>query len=118
MVLYPFQSTGCLGVQSGIHEGNLKVLGVGIVYDYFIILQFYGHIGVMQEIIKKIFLNNIPLVAQANDKIVKPLGRKYFHDMPEDRLIPDLDHRFWSQMGFFRDPGSQAAGENYHLHFS
>lgn len=60
-------------------------------------------IGHMQEVIGKILLDDIALVAQADDKIVDAVGRKYFHDVPDDRFTADLDHRLRLEMRFLAD---------------
>src|ERR1700704_1175037 len=81
-----------------------------------IVLYFYGDVGVVKEIVEKIFLDHITFVSQANNKIVESLGGINFHNMPEYRVIPYLNHRFRPQMGFFRYPGTHATCKNDNFH--
>ena len=39
-----------------------------------------------------------------------------FHNMPQDRLAADLDHRLRLEMAFFTDAGAEAAGEQDYFH--
>jgi len=50
----------------------------------------------------KIFFNKIPFVSQENDKVVKPIMGVNFHDVPKDRFSSDFNHRFRTDIGFFR----------------
>ena len=47
----------------------------------------------MKKVICKIFLDDIALVAQADDEIMDAMMRLDLHDMPEDRLFADRDQR-------------------------
>ena len=38
------------------------------------------------------------------------------HDVPQDRLAADLDHRLGSHIGLLGQPRSQAAGQQYCAH--
>ena len=42
----------------------------------------------------------------------------FLHDMPQDRLAADLDHRLGLELGFLRDAGAEAARKQYYLHVS
>jgi len=57
--------------------------------------QVKGHVGGVKEVIRKELLDHILLIAQTDDKlIISELG-VIFHDVPEDRFFPDLDHWLW-----------------------
>ncbi len=60
-----------------------------------------GYVGLVQKIIGKIFFDDIAFVAQANHKIIEPVGRINFHDVPQNRHTANLDHWFWPDDGFF-----------------
>ena len=49
-------------------------------------------------------------------KSLMPWLRVDLHDVPQDRLAADLDHRLGTNIGFLGKPGSQAAGQQYCAH--
>jgi hypothetical protein len=49
---------------------------------HFITPQFYGDIGVVQEIMHEILLDQIAFIAQADDKLIEPIMTIDLHDMP------------------------------------
>src|SRR5579875_392198 len=70
----------------------------------------------MQKIIEKVFFDDIPLIAQTYDKLVKALGRINFHNVPDNGHAADLYHRFRFQRCFFAQSCTQPAGKDYYLH--
>ena len=56
------------------------------------------------------------LVAEADDELVDPVGRAHLHDVPEDRLAADLDHRLRPHLRLLAEASALAAGENHGLH--
>ena len=38
------------------------------------------------------------------------------HNVPQDRLMSDRNHRLWNILGILPDPGSKPAAEQYNLH--
>jgi hypothetical protein len=38
------------------------------------------------------------------------------HDVPDDRLAADFDHRLGPHRGFLGNPGSETSGQNNDLH--
>jgi hypothetical protein len=75
-----------------------------------------GHIGHMEEVVRKIFLDHVTFVAEADYKIVEAVMAVDFHDMPEDRTAPHLHHRLRTDAGFFAQPGAPASCQNNDLH--
>ena len=75
-----------------------------------------GNITPVKEIIGKIFLDNMLLVAAADNKIIVAIGRVDFHNMPKDRHSADFDHRLRNKMTFFTYSGSESACKNYCFH--
>ena len=45
-----------------------------------------------------------------------PYARVDLHDVPEDRLLADLDHRLRPDGRLLAEPGAEAAGEEDDLH--
>ena len=74
------------------------------------------HVGGVQEVVGEILLDHVALVAEADDEIVDAVMGVDLHDVPEDRLAADLDHRLRPQVGFLGDAGAQAAREDDRFH--
>lgn len=49
----------------------------------------------MQEVVCEIFLDDIAFVTTANNELVHAMRGIYFHNMPQDGLATDFNHRFW-----------------------
>jgi len=70
----------------------------------------------MQIIVHEVLFDHIALVAKADDKIIIPILTIHFHDMPENWLTSDLDHRLRTDFSFFADPCTQTARKNDNFH--
>jgi hypothetical protein len=70
----------------------------------------------MQGVIGEILLDHVAPVAQANDEVVNAMGRVDFHDMPQNRLSPDLYHRLGPERRFLADARAQAPCQNDGFH--
>ena len=68
-------------------------------------------VGIVQVVVGEIFLDYILFVATADDKIVEPVGRVGFHDVPKDWLFAYFDHGFGFQMRFFGDSCTESSSE-------
>ncbi|MPN15941.1 hypothetical protein SDC9_163277 [bioreactor metagenome] len=64
----------------------------------------------MQIIIRKILLDHMLLVSRADHKIVVSIMGIQLHNVPEDRLVADFNHRLWPQVALFGQSGSKPAG--------
>ena len=47
-------------------------------------------------------------LTNADDEIVEFMIRIHFHDMPQNRLAADFNHRFRLELGFLAQPGSES----------
>ena len=74
-----------------------------------IIRHIECYIRHVQEIVSKIFLNNIAFVPTADNEVVDAVLRVYFHDMPQNRPDTDFNHWFRLQVSFFGNAGAKAA---------
>ena len=83
-------------------------------------MRVVGHVerdvGHVQEVVREILLDDVALVAAADHEIVDAVRRVDLHDVPEDRLAADLDHRLRLQIALLGDPRAEPAGENDDLH--
>ena len=66
--------------------------------------------------IKKVALDVVAHVAQGDVKIVAPVVGVMFHNVPENRLTANLDHRFGANGGLFLETRAHSAREKYNSH--
>jgi hypothetical protein len=76
----------------------------------------YRDIRHVKGVIDEIFLDQIPLVSQANHEIIDAMGGVDFHDMPDNRPPPNLDHRLGFEHRFFAQSGADPSGEYHSFH--
>ena len=60
----------------------------------------------------EVILNDLLLVADRDDEIVKSATRVQVHQVPEDRSATDFHHGFATRPGFFRESRSEPACED------
>lgn len=94
ILLSPFQSTRRSGLYTCIHKRYPEFFRVGAVHLKTVRQQIDGNIGIVNVIIKEVFLDHVTLIADTDDKIVETLGFVYFHEMPQERLFTNFDHGF------------------------
>src|SRR5208283_3096069 len=70
----------------------------------------------VKKVVREVLLDDVALVAKADDELRQPVGGVDLHDVPEDRLAPDLDHRLRLEVGLLADAGAEAASENHDFH--
>ena len=94
-------------------HGGTRLLPV--IFDP-VALQVDGHVRAVEDVIGEIFLDQIALVAKADDEVVEAVTAVEHHDVPEDRLAADLDHRLGPDLGFLGKAGAEAAGQQDDFH--
>src|SRR6185436_3334141 len=65
-----------------------------------------------------ILLDDIALVPAADHEVVHAVGGIDLHDVPEDGLAADLDHRLGPDAGLLADARAEASGQNDRFHRS
>lgn len=55
----------------------------------------------MQEVVRKILLDDVLLVACADNELVEAVVAVQFHDVPEDGHPAQLYHGFWFELALF-----------------
>ena len=70
----------------------------------------------MEVIVREPLLDHMLLIAAADHKLMKSVGGIHFHDMPQDRLFPDLDHWLGFQMALLADSCTKSSCQNYNFH--
>src|SRR4051794_34711987 len=111
----PDSSTGH-GLKPGVHQGDAPRLGKTRMHVHAVLLYMDRNVRCMEKIIGEIFLDHIPLVSKAYDEIVASEGRVILHDVPENRLAPDLHHRLRAHVRFFANSSAATTGKYDHFH--
>lgn len=70
----------------------------------------------MQEVVREVFLDDVLLVACADDEFVVAVVAVQLHDVPEDGHPPQLHHGLGLELGFFADAGPEPAGQDDDFH--
>ena len=78
--------------------------------------EIKSNVGAVEIVVRKVFLDDMALVAAADDEVMEAEAGVVFHDVPQNRLIPNLDHGLWLEVTLLADPCAQAAGQNHNLH--
>ena len=103
-------------VEPRVDQRHLPGLRMPLQHLHAVVREIEGHIRGVQKIIRKILLDHILFVAEADHKVVKAVGGIVFHDVPEYRLPANLDHRLWPKITLLRNSGAEATCKNDYLH--
>src|SRR5664280_3576836 len=83
-----------------------------------VVFEIDGYVGHVQDIVGEILLDGIPLVPKTDDKILNAIGRICLHDMPQDRLTTDFDHRLRAKSRLLTQPRTDSSCKDDCLHDS
>src|SRR6185437_14510809 len=105
-----------LRVVPGIDQRHAPWLGVPLVHNHAVVRHIESDVGHVQKIIGEILLDDIALVTAADHEIICAVRGIELHDVPENWLTADFDHRFWFEVTFLGNAGTKSAGENHDFH--
>src|SRR5262245_27184354 len=69
-------------------------------------------------VVAEVAFYGLALVSECHVEVREPERVIVLHDVPEDRVRPDLDHRLRPRVGFLRKPGPEPARKDHDLHGS
>jgi hypothetical protein len=115
---YPPETPAGHRVPSGLDQRDAPRLDGPVVIDDIAGAHVEGRARRAQHIVAKILLDDVALVAAADDEVVDPVCAVDFQDVPEDRLLADFDHRLGSDAGLLGKPSAETARKYYSLHHS
>jgi len=107
------QTPANLSVFNRVNQSDLPRLDVLVMHMHLISILVERYVGLVQEVICKVFLDEVSLVTKANDKIVNFVARINLQNMPKHRFPAHFDHWFWSHAIFFTQPGTQTTGKDH-----
>src|SRR6185369_1465427 len=97
---------------AGVDQRHAPRLGVLLVHFHRVLGHVERDVRHVQEVVGEVLLDDVALVAAADDEVVDAAGRVDLQDVPEDRPAADLDHRLGLEVGLLRKPAAEAAGED------
>jgi hypothetical protein len=86
------------------------------MHFYLVVMQVNGNIGLVQEIVGKLFLCYITFIAKAGDEIVDPIGGVILHDMLNNWLPTNFYHGLGTYQGFFTETGTPPSRQDNCFH--
>ena len=89
------------GLFAGVDEGDAPGFGDGVVHGHLVGGHVEGHVGGVQEVVGEVLLDDVALVAAADDEVVDAVRGVELEDVPEDGQTADLDHGLGAKRGFF-----------------
>jgi len=101
---------------AGVDESNPPRLGDGVVHGHLVGGHVEGDVGGVQEVVGEVLLDDVALIAAADDEVVDAVTGVNLEDVPEDGQAPDFNHRFGPQRSFLADSGAETACKNNCLH--
>lgn len=110
IVTHPLDAATCHGVQARVHHRDLPGLG-GVVVDRHIaaaIGEVVCNVRGVQEVVREVLLDDMLLVARADDELVEAVVAVQLHDVPQDGHPAQLHHGLGFELAFFTDAGAVA----------
>ena len=108
----PGQSPTGHRLNTGIDQGYVPGFGALLVHFHPVAAHVEGDVGHVQEVVGEVLLDDITLVAAANDEIVDAVMRVHLQDMPKDRHTTDLHHRLGPRGSFFAQARTESTGKD------
>jgi len=112
----PLQASSRAGRVAGIDQSDAPGLSDGLMHCHLVAVHVEGHIGGMQEIVGKILLDDVALVAAADDEVVDAVLGIDLQDVPKNGPPANLDHRLGPDNRLFGKARAKAAREYYGFH--
>ena len=106
-------------VEAGVDEGDPPVLEVAREQlELRAVAVALEHEVVEERLVvgEEVLLDDLALVAEAEDEVVVTPARVVAHDVPEDRPAADLDHRLRDALRRLAHANAEAAAEDHDLH--
>lgn len=90
--LYTLEASTGEGIVTRVNQGDAPGLGFAVVNLHLVGGHVEGDIASMEEIIRKIFLDQVAFVAKADNEVVDAVRGIDLEDVPENRQAPNFHH--------------------------
>src|SRR5580704_9920747 len=74
-----------------------------------------SEIRAKQVVVRKVFLDEVALIPEADDEFVDAVRRIHLHDMPQDWTTADFDHRFRAKLSLLGEASTQTTRQYHSL---
>src|SRR5713101_291827 len=119
MTPYREQAFADVGRQAGIDERDAPIVDIGAQeLDFPPAPRSEEVVGHTLVVVPEIAFDHVSAIPEAQDEVLVPEMGVIAHDVPEDRPVADLDHRFGHVVGLLADPQALAPTEQDDLHDS
>ncbi len=98
---YVSQAPARARIFTGIDQGHAPGFGDALMDLHSVFVHVEGHVRHVQEIVGEVFLDEVALVAAADNEVVDLVLGIDFEDVPKDRPAPDFNHRLGAKGGLF-----------------
>ena len=107
-----------LGRRSGVGDGHLPLRLEVLVVEHDVAgsTERDREVVVAGLVVEEVVLDELALVAGAHHEVGDPVSGEDLHDVPQNGLSADLDHRLGSELGLLAHPSAETAGEQHRLH--
>jgi hypothetical protein len=101
---------------AGVDQRHAPRLGVAAMHLHRIRRQIERNVGRVEIVVRKIFFDDVTLVAQRHDEIVNAVHAVHLHDVPQEWFAADFDHGLRPDSCVLADPRPKTAREDDRLH--
>lgn len=110
------QATSSLTVQPRIDDGHLPGLCLGSMMLDRARGEVDRDVVDTLDCLCEVSLDDLALVPGADDELVEAVMAVVLHDVPEDRSVTDLDHRFGPYVGFLAEATADTTRQDDDFH--
>src|SRR5882757_1988907 len=99
----PLDAAAGLGLHAGVDQVDVPVGNDAAVHFDLAGLERDAQIAVQGAIVEHVLLDDFAFVAQCDGELVEPVVGVMHHDVPENWLAANFDHRFRLKLRLFRE---------------
>ena len=74
-----------------------------------VVFEVDGDVRVVEVVVDEVALDLLGFIATEEDKVVTALRCGALHNVPEDRVVTNFHHWFWTEDGFLTEACTQSA---------
>ena len=106
-----FNASTCQSIVACIDDSNFPIFRkIAVNVDFILALEIESDVAVVKNIISEVIFYDMLFISSANYEILITKVSILFHNMPNDWMPSDFDHRFRNDLRFFTDSSTKTAG--------
>ena len=103
-------------LEAGVVQPDRPVLVPAPLHLHRAASQLDRHVAGQRRVLREVAFDHLALVAERDHEVAEAVVGIDLHDVPENRVGPDLDHRLGLLNSLFGQPASRPAGKNHSPH--